>query len=296
VQLAPPVPHALCDGRAHRLPVQQPLAQEVASQTHLPPEQRWPLTHAGPVPHAQAAVAEQLSALVGLQATHAPPPVPHAPSERGVQLLPLQQLLGQEVALQTHAPATHCWPLAHAGPEPQRHEPPPQLSAVIALQATHAAPAVPHALVDGETQVEPVQQPPGHEVALQPAHAPPVQLWPGGHVWHALPPAPHEFVAVPGRQLLPEQQPLAHEAGVHTQLPPTQAWPLTHGGPLPHAHAPLGEQPSASALGHETHAPPPEPHAPSDGTTQLAPLQQPLAHEVASHTHAPPAQRWPLAH
>jgi hypothetical protein len=58
-----------------------------------------------------------------------------------------QQPLGQDVALQTHAPLTHACPAA---------------------QDTQAAPSVPHAaLVGGLTQLEPLQQPLGQSDELQ---------------------------------------------------------------------------------------------------------------------------------
>jgi hypothetical protein len=58
---APPAPHACGSLPGSQLaPLQQPL-QDLPSQTHLPPEQRCPLTHAGPVPHVQLPVAEQPS-------------------------------------------------------------------------------------------------------------------------------------------------------------------------------------------------------------------------------------------
>ena len=51
---------------------------------------------------------------------------------------------------------------------PHRHAPPPQLLATVALQLVQVLPAIPHALVVGAvTQVVPVQQPPGQEVASQ---------------------------------------------------------------------------------------------------------------------------------
>ncbi len=55
----------------------------------------------------------------------------------------------------------------------------------------HVAPAAPHSVSDWVSHVVPLQQPPGHVVALHPSlvaashpmqtHAPFVQLCPGGH-------------------------------------------------------------------------------------------------------------------
>ena len=83
-----------------------------------------------------------------------------------MQVSPLQQPFGQEVALQTHAPPTHCCPVVHAGPVPHWQAPPVQPSAPVP-QATQAVPATPHAASDGVVQVSPLQQPVGHEAGLQ---------------------------------------------------------------------------------------------------------------------------------
>ncbi len=122
-----------------------------------------------------------------------------------------------------------------------------------------------------------MQQPSGHDVALQ-THAPvPLHVWPDGHALHAAPPAPHEsFVSLesPSHELAPpsaalSQQP-GHEVPAHPQEPVSQ------------------DSPDAHAL----HDAPPVPH--SSGpcavyATHVFPLQHPLGHDVASHTH------WPLA-
>ena len=126
---------------------QQPVGHEAELQTQWPPTHCWPATQAAPVvPHWHTPVAEQLSATLALQVTHAAPPEPQLDVERAMQLVPLQQLLGHEVALHTHAPPTHCWPLAHGGPEPQAHAPAVQVSALMP-QPTQVAPLVPHAPV-----------------------------------------------------------------------------------------------------------------------------------------------------
>jgi hypothetical protein len=129
------------------LPVlsQQPLGQLVASQTHLPPTQRWPAA----------------------QATQAPPPVPQNWLDVPAwQVLPLQQPLGQLVVLQTQAPPTHAWPAAQAT---QMAPLVPQLVAVCDARATQA-PLL-------------VQQPPGQVVALHLTHFPLLQNWPLEHLW-----------------------------------------------------------------------------------------------------------------
>jgi hypothetical protein len=57
-------------------PLQQPLVQLEASQTHWLFTQCCPLLHAAPVPHLHVP-PEQVSASAESQATHAVPPPPH---------------------------------------------------------------------------------------------------------------------------------------------------------------------------------------------------------------------------
>ncbi len=80
---------------------------------------------------------------------HEPPLLPQAVLVvPGLQVLPLQQPLGQEAAVQTHCPFEHSW---------------------VAPQGTHAAPVRPHflPLLGGLTQVLPSQQPPWQLLELQ---------------------------------------------------------------------------------------------------------------------------------
>lgn len=153
-QAAPAVPHALCEGVAHVVPEQQPLAQLVALQlAHAP------LAHVPPAP----------------QLAHAVPPVPHA-----VALLPARQLVplqqpSHEVASHTQAPPTQCWPAAHAGPLPQRQA--PVASHVLEIrgsQTRHCAPGAPHDAAERVVHVEPAQHPVGHDVASH-TQLPPMQ-------------------------------------------------------------------------------------------------------------------------
>jgi hypothetical protein len=175
----PPVPHAPVVGVVHVLPSQQPFGHEVPLHTHAPPLHRWPLEHAALDPHVHAPLLHE-SAVLGSQATHAAPPIPHAPLEGVVHVLPLQQPFGHELALHTHAPPTHRWPAAHAALDPHAHAPFLHESAVLGSQATHAAPPVPHAPLEGVVHVLPLQQPLGHEVALH-THAPPTHCSPAPH-------------------------------------------------------------------------------------------------------------------
>ena len=143
-QARPEVPQLPRAGWVQLLPAQQPCGHEVESQTQAPLTQCWPMTQAEPVPHAQAPLRQE-SALPAAQAEQLPPIGPQALVETLVQTLPAQQPVVQEFALQTQAPLTHCWPGWQAGPVPQEQPLPVQALAVTVLQATHAAPPVPHA-------------------------------------------------------------------------------------------------------------------------------------------------------
>ncbi len=95
------------------------------------------------------------------------PPEPQAEVEfPGRQLAPEQQPFVHELALQTQTPATHCCPLPHGVPVPQRQPPLVQLSATKALQVTQLTPPTPQLEKPELLQLFDAQQPPGEEVAL----------------------------------------------------------------------------------------------------------------------------------
>ena len=105
---APPIPQVVTERELHALPAQHPVGQLVASQMQLPPEQRWPAAHCALLPQPHAPFVQR-SARTGSQLTHAAPPVPQAATSGGAtHVSPLQQPLGQLVALQRHTPLTHC--------------------------------------------------------------------------------------------------------------------------------------------------------------------------------------------
>jgi hypothetical protein len=146
-----------------------------------------------PLPQAHAPAVEHESASPAVQVAQAIPAGAHADAESAVQA-PLceQHPLGQDVASQVQTPSAQCRPAAHGAFVPHRQVPlASHVSAEIALQLTQVAPAAPHATSERVSQVLPLQQPPGHEAALQPSpveashpaqvHAPFTQLCPGGH-------------------------------------------------------------------------------------------------------------------
>jgi hypothetical protein len=109
-----------------------------------------------------------------------------------VHVSPAQQPPSQLCTSQVHCPFAQRWPAAQGAPVPQRQAPPAQLSARSGSQATHTAPPVPQRPRLAGLHVEPVQQPLGHAVALQPSHAPPSQCCPAGQAAHCEPLAPHD--------------------------------------------------------------------------------------------------------
>ena len=132
-QTAPPVPPQASlrysDGVTHSVPLQQPVGQEVPSQTQasVVRSQRCPGTeHA---PHVEPGLPQASSALPALQAP------------------PRQQPLGHEVASQTHSPFTQRWSDWHCT------QAPPALP-----QASSTLPAL---------QSVPEQQPEGQLVGSQ---------------------------------------------------------------------------------------------------------------------------------
>ncbi len=172
VHALPPVPHALKLDATHAPAAQQPFGQDVASQTHWAPTQRFPAPHVGPVPHAHAP-AVQRSAVSALHAPHAPPVLPQLSSDWPVQTFPAQQPDVHEAASQVQTPALQRWPAPHAGPLPHAHAPPElQALAVTGLQAVHVAPPLPQLPADGTVHVLPAQHPFGQ---LEPLQVPPVQ-------------------------------------------------------------------------------------------------------------------------
>ena len=128
-------------------------------------------------------------------------------------------------------------------------------------QRAQAAPDGAQAVSERARQVDPAQQPLGHEVASQ-TQLPPRHRWPapqagpapqahepaavqlsavdGLQVVQAPPPVPQR-ASVAETQVVPSQQPLGHEVGSQTQAPATQRRPAPHTGPLPQAQLPVDD-------------------------------------------------------
>jgi hypothetical protein len=317
---APPVPQLVgdCDPYGTQAPLaQQPFAHEAALHTHAPPEQ------ASPLPHEM----------------HATPPLPQAPITLPGWHMPLasQQPFLQELEL--HAPqvwllVSQVWPPAQSPLPLQPHTPPARQawptalrvqSTQVALPPPHAVGIVPVAqLPPGEQQ--PVQEPsPGAPHAGVHAPAAHVGVTPVQGAQFA-PPVPQLplLCAAGSTQLVPLQQPPAHEPGVHAHAPATQACVLAQPAhiapPVPHAptslpgwHTPFAsQQPFGQVDLLQTHAPPthavplpqvaharpPVPHAPTivPGWHMPLPSQQPLPHIVESQVQTPDSHDCPVEH
>jgi hypothetical protein len=115
----PAVPQVVRVWASHTPLLQQPFGQEVALQVHVPPTHAWPCAHSLPPPHEQEPELQPFERVVS-QAAHAAPAVPQVLSVLGVMQVtpPWQQPLAHEAALQTHCPATHCWPVPQGSFEP----------------------------------------------------------------------------------------------------------------------------------------------------------------------------------
>ena len=166
-QLPPLPPQLVVDGEVTQvLPEQHPVGQDVESHLQAPETQCSPEGQRPPAPHEQDP-EEQVVALV-VQLTHAAPPVPHVESPL-VSHCPalVQQPLAHDDALQTQTPPTHSWPCAQGALVPHLHWPPVQRSVEVEAQAVHVPPAVPQVALVCRSQVVPLQQPFGQDVAVQ---------------------------------------------------------------------------------------------------------------------------------
>ncbi len=200
----------------------------------------------------------------------------------------------------------------------QLHEPAP---ALLHVHVRHAFPPVqsrgePPAHVPAPLHVMPTVQ--NGPVQAVPApvgvyvHAPAVHAAPVLHAGvavtqsaHAPPPAPQAVVAVPAVHALLALQHPAHGPSAHDPPAMHRPVPVLHTAPDGQSAEPVHPHP---ALTHAVpfglpaqlpHDAPPVPHVVpfcEPGGTQLAPLQQPPAHDAALHAHAPLTHAWPDAH
>lgn len=180
----------------------------------------------------------------------------------------------------------------------------------------HAPPLAPHAaVVLPGWHVLPWQQPVGHEAASQThlplEHACPLPqavLPPQVQAPLAEQPSPvvpqlvHVAPLVPQAiadgvvHVVPEQQPLAHEAASQTHLPPAHSCPVPHAALPPQVQVPLAEQPSAF-VPQLVHVAPAVPHAIAVGVVHVLPEQHPLGQlEALQPLQAPLVHVSPFGH
>jgi hypothetical protein len=100
-------------------------------------------------------------------------------------------------------------------------------------------------------------------------------------------PAGAQLVNESVRQVVPAQQPCAHDTASQTQFPPTQRCPAAQAAPAPQEHVPTFVHVSAVNVSHARQAAPPDPQRASDRDTQEVPSQQPVAQDPASHRQRP---------
>ena len=244
----------MSDGALQVAPAQQPLGQLVALQPlQCPAVQVWPagqLVQAlPPPPHERGAVAGEAGARRA-----APGGARRAVADAGAGDAALPGRAGRRRV-------------------PQRQTPVAEQLSDRASQATQLDPAMPQLAIERVEQIAPLQQPPGHDVPSQ-THSPLVAAlaararrasgrtrrsrrrrsdrpWPESQALQAAPLAP-QLPSDGAVQTLPLQHPFGHDVASQAHAPPTQRWPLPHGGPLPHAHAPAIEQVSAFVASQAT--------------------------------------------
>ena len=114
-------------------------------------------------------------------------------------------------------------------------------------------------------------------------------------VWQLAPAIP-QLPKPDSSQVLPEQQPFAHEVVVHWQLPFMQTWPAAHFVLPPQVQAPF-VHPSAFVALHVPQPAPFVPQAKAVGMTQVLPEQQPFGQLAGVQPlQTPPAEQVPPRH
>lgn len=159
---------------AQVFPEQHPLGQEVASQTQLPWEHRWPAKHAAPTLQVHCPPVHPSPLLP--HDLHAPPLVPQAVGDPETHTPFEQHPFGHDAASQTQTELLHSRPAAQAGPPPHVQVPAAEQPSAAAPHEEHAPPVVPHAVAVRGVHTEPVQHPFGQLEALQSVQAPPLQI------------------------------------------------------------------------------------------------------------------------
>jgi hypothetical protein len=294
VQAPPPVPQSLSEVPGRQVvPTQQPVAQLAAPQVgtmQAPAVQTWPAGHCASVPQWHCPSAPQVSARVEMQWVQTPPgAMPQYWSEMGVwQVLPVQQPVGQVVALQLLAPAQTPLTQLLGAHFSQVMPPVPQLVLSVRPGRQLVPEQQPAQVVGSQTQAPPTQWlPAAQAVCLVPQRQTPWFEQPsavsGSQARQRPPLGPQKTNERVLQLRVPEQQPPGQEAELQTQSPPTQAWPTVQAGFVPQAQVPSAAQPFALVPSHGLQVPPTGPQAATvGGAVQVLPEQQPVRHEAES--------------
>jgi hypothetical protein len=317
MQAPPRGPQAAPVRAVQTFPEQQPEVQVDALHWQTPETQADPMEQAAKTPQRQAPLLQTLARVVS-QTWHWAPLAPQAESAvpSGTQVVPEQQPVGQEVALQTQAPPEQTCPLPQAGPPPQVQAPVAAQPSATSPQSWQVVPGALQAWTPSGVQVFPKQQPSAHDVEsqVQPAA---VQRWPAAQAgpprqvqeplvqpsarsasqaWQAAPGIP-QAARRGGSQPVAEQQPPGQDAASQAQPATVQCRPSPHGGPplLLQPQSPEARQASDRAS-HATQASPPIPHWLIDKLAQPVEVQQPRGQEVELQAHVPPEQLVPTWH
>jgi hypothetical protein len=204
-------------------------------------EQAFPVgqSPAAPQPHVPPSW-QTCPALCVEQSVHAPPLTPQSvpPAAPVWQVPPVRSqhpvLHSRVTPPTTHVPLHECvvvlqaWLVGQSVTELQPQA--PAMHSLAPEQGPHAAPAVPHCVLDVFVTQLPVasQQPLGHEVGVHvETHDPAEQIWLVPHGVHDVPPVPHVAVDDVSHCPVAEQHPAAQVVGVHGTLasPPASAVP-----------------------------------------------------------------------
>ena len=269
---------------------------QLRTPPHAPLTQFTPTPQTGPPPQRQPP-GPQLSARRGSQAAQVPPLVPHwltVPGER--HEVPLQQPRPQDVESQTQVLLKQRCPVAHAALAPQRHEPLPQLLAVVASQVVHCAPPAPHwETVSAVTQLVPAQQPPPQVVAshtqtlfAQCRPAPQAGLLPQRQLPVSQLSAPRELQAEQVAPLLPQTEVDSTVLHVPPWQQPTQVCAQVLPPPVP---PPVTPPPVPPPVTPPPVPPPVTPPVPPPVTPPPVPPPVPVPPPELT-THKPKLQVW----
>jgi hypothetical protein len=230
-------------GKMHALPAQQP-AHVAGSHTQVPPVQRCPGPQGPPVPQPHRPASHTL--LLGPQATHALPAVPHWVSicDDGWQNPPAQQPEGQLPRPQpVQTPASHVDGAVHAWQLPPVR---PQAVFEVPARQPPSAPQQPVHVAGLQTQRPIWHRSPGPQGLfgphLQSPSALQVSAVTASHGLQLSPIVPHAESPAAWQPPSAPQHPEPQLRGPHTQRPATHSRPEGHAPASPQLQAPPAQR------------------------------------------------------